>query len=124
MEYIIGSVQRGNASRLILKTKDKVHTDLSGRITLEQKKGNFIIRDTFSIIQKYQTADSTDGFAYDWYYITDHFRNEDRSDAIRTELEQEITELEIETIEQDQELTDHDIAIMELQETLDGLMAE
>ena len=31
MEYIIGSVQRGNASRLILKTKDKINQILSER---------------------------------------------------------------------------------------------
>lgn len=124
MEYVIGTIQRGNISRLILKTKNAEHTDFSGRITLEQKRGNVLIKDTFTILGKYQTADSSDGFAFDYYYIEDHYREEDRSEEIRAQLEQQITDLEIDVIEQDQALTDHDIAIMELQDTLDGLMAE
>ena len=124
MEYVIGQIQRGNVSRMILKNKSEEHTDFSGRITLEQKRGNIVIKDTFTILGKYQTSESSEGVVYDYYYIEDHYREEDRSEEIRAELEQQITDLEIDVIEQDQALTDHDIAIMELQETLDGLMAE
>lgn len=39
-----------------------------------------------------------------------------RQDLTIEELEQNITELEIRDIEKDQELTDHEIAIIELQQ--------
>lgn len=122
MEYTIGSIQRGNLSHLILKTKNEIQTDLNGRVTLEQKKGNTIIRDTFTIIYKYHSEESSDGYVYDWYYISDHYKHEDRTEEVRSELEQNITDLEIDAIEQDQELTDHDIAIMELQEQVNKLI--
>lgn len=118
MEYTIGTVQRGSFCCLILKTKNDVHTDLRGRVTLEQKKGNVLITDTFTVKKKYQEGDSIDGIAYDWYFICEHSRTVDRSEEIRANLEQIATDLEIETIEQDQELTEHDIAIMELQEQI------
>lgn len=40
------------------------------------------------------------------------------NDITKEVLEQDITDLEIENMEQEQALTDHDIAIMELQERL------
>lgn len=115
MEYVIGTIQRGTFCRIVLKTVGEEHTDLKGRVTLEKKLGNTTIRDTFTVIKKYQTGDSADGKAYDWYYICDHYRNEDRSEEVRSQMEQSITDLEIESMEQDQAITDHDIAIMELQ---------
>ena len=121
MEYVIGTVQRGKSRRITLKTVDERHTDLSGRVTLEQRKGQVVIRDTFTVLQKYQTGDSTDGYAYDWYYIEDHYRNEDRSEEVRAELEQAVTDLEIESMEQDQSITDNEIAIMELQEAVETI---
>lgn len=122
MEYVIGSIQRGNLSHLILKTKGVEHTDLSGRLSLEQRRGNVIIKDTFTIINKYHSEDGADGLAYDFYYIKDHFKEEDRSEEVRAGLEQQITDLEIDIIEQDQAITDHDIELMELHDTIDGLV--
>ena len=42
--------------------------------------------------------------------------SEVQNDVTKKDLEQNITELEIAQIEQEQEITAHDIAIMELQE--------
>lgn len=42
--------------------------------------------------------------------------SEVQNDVTKEDLEQYITELEIENMEQEQALTDHDIAILELQE--------
>ena len=42
--------------------------------------------------------------------------SEVQNDVTKEALEQYITDLEIENMEQEQEITDHDIAIMELQE--------
>lgn len=42
--------------------------------------------------------------------------SEVQNDVTKEDLEQNITELEIAQIEQEQELTAHDIAILELQE--------
>lgn len=44
--------------------------------------------------------------------------SEVRRDVTKEGLEQNITDLEIENIVQEQELTDHDIAILELQEAI------
>ena len=121
MEYVIGTIQKGKISRIVLKTKDVLHTNLEGRVTLEQIFGNTKIRDVFTVVRKYQTADSSDGYAYDWYIIADHYRFEDRSEEVRVAAEQQITDLEIETIEQDLAITDNEIAIMELQEQIEEL---
>jgi len=43
-----------------------------------------------------------------------------QEDLTKEVLEQDITDLEIENMEQEQALTDHDIAIMELQEKIGG----
>lgn len=122
MEYVIGSIQRGNLSHLILKTKGEEHTDLSGRLSLEQKRGNTIIKDTFTIMSKYHSEDGANGLKYDFYYIKDHFKEEDRSEEVRAGLERQITDLEIDIIEQDQAITDHDIELMELHDAIDGLV--
>ena len=124
MEYTIGTIQKGKLNRIVLKTKDIAHTDLDGRVTLEQTFGNTKIRDTFTVIRKYQTADSSDGYAYDWYIVADHYRFEDRSEEVRAEAEQQITDLEIDSIEQDLAITDNEIAILELQEIVDTLTQE
>lgn len=120
MEYVIGAVQKGKSCRIILKTKDVVHTNLEGRVTLEQVLGNTIVRDTFTVLKKFQIADTPE-YAYDWYYICDHYHFEDRSEEVRVAAEQQITDLEIETIEQDLAITDNEIAIMELQEQIEEL---
>ena len=122
MEYTIGTVQRGKNCRTILKTKDAAHTDLDGRVNLEMKLGNTLIRDAFTVVGKYQSAEDLDGNCYDWYYICDHYRHEDRTEEVRSECEQEITDLEIESMEQEQAITENEIAIMELQEAVDTLM--
>lgn len=124
MEYVIGAVQKRNSCRLILKVKDVKHSNFDGRVTLEQRLGNTIVRDVFTVLEKYQTADTSDGYAYDWYYIADHYRFEDRSDEIMAEAERQITDLEIESIEQDLAITDNEIAIMELQEIIESFTQE
>lgn len=123
MEYTIGTVQTGKSCRMILKTRDAAHTDLDGRVTLEMKLGNTLIRDAFTVISKFRSAEDLSGACYDWYYICDHYRYEDRSEEVRSELEQEVTDLEIEAMEQDQAITDNEIAIMELQEAVETLQS-
>ena len=44
--------------------------------------------------------------------------SEAKNETTKQALEQEISDLEIELIEQDRALTDHDIAIIELQEKI------
>lgn len=121
MEYTIGTVQRGKSCRMILKTKDVAHTDLDGRVSLEMKLGNTLIRDAFTVVKKYQSAEDLDGNCYDWYYICDHYRHEDRTEEVRSECEQEVTDLEIESMEQEQAITENEIAIMELQEAVETI---
>lgn len=117
MEYVIGTITKHKELKTILKTKNVTHTNLTGRITLEQKLGNTTVKDTFTVISKYMSSDAPDG-AYDWYYIKDHYREEDRSDEVKAQMEQQMTDLEIQNIEQELALTDAEIAIMELQAAL------
>ena len=114
MEYTIGTIIKHKEQKIILKTVAEAHTNYTGRLTLEQKLGNTRISDTFTIINKYYTVDAPDG-AYDWYYIKDHYREEDRSEEVRAQMDQQITDLEIENMEQEQDLTDLEIAVIELQ---------
>lgn len=119
MEYVIGTIQKRDGIKHILRTKDANHTNFSGRVALEQNLGLAVVRDSFTVIDKFMSSDGPDG-AYDWYYIEDHFCQEDHSGEVRAFIEQQITDMEIESIKQEQSLTDAEIAIMELQAKIGG----
>jgi hypothetical protein len=53
------------------------------------------------------------------HVVTSRPLSEVRDDLTMEDLEQNITELEIRDIEKDQELTDHEIAILELQQKIE-----
>ena len=74
--------------------------------------------DSFRIVKKYMSSEDDEGNCYDWYEIDSHYRYTDKFTPGIGQTEQEITELEIENIEQEQALTDAEIAIIELQERI------
>lgn len=103
----------------MLKTKGREPSNLHGRIDVIRKNDTSRIYDTFTVEKKYQSLVDPEGNCYDWYIIADHFRYEDKFTPGIGQYEQELTDIEITQIEQDQMITDHDIAIMELQEALE-----
>lgn len=122
MEYIFGTVWHDGVERENLKTVGDHHTDLKGLQSIGKTYPDRIEQNTFEVVEKYLSKEDPEGKCYDWYIITGHSRDTDTfvpaREAIseRAEVtEQELTDLEITQIEDEQMLTDHDIAIMELQ---------
>ena len=111
MEYVFGT----NRNKEILKTKGSEHTDLTGYHEVVREYPDQTITDRFFVIEKYHTDEDSEGNCYDWYEIDRHYRFSDKFDGHIGETQQDITELEIETMTQAQQLTDAEIAILELQ---------
>lgn len=123
MDYVFGSEYLDGANIDNVKTVGSEHTDYSGTVTVVRKYTDSDITDTFKAVRKYRTEEDEEGRCYDWYEITDHYRYEDKFTPQIGKTEQEITDLEIENIEQEQALeeteqalTDAEIAIYELQQ--------
>ncbi|MBR0341542.1 MAG: hypothetical protein IJH64_04755 [Oscillospiraceae bacterium] len=118
MEYVFGSRERGGTTQDILRTKGKGHTDLSGSIEVVREYADAKIHDFCKVVSKYLTMQDEEGNCYDWYIVREHYRYEDKFTPGIGKYEQELTDTEINQIEQEQVITDHDIAIMELQDAL------
>ena len=115
MEYVFGTVRRDGRLIENLKTVGDKHTDLSGRVSIDRKYPDNYITDAFFIDEKYRSDEDAEGNCYDWYSIHGHNRYIDKFTPGIGTYEQMITDLEIENIEQEQALTDAEIAIIELQ---------
>lgn len=122
MGYIFGTVWHDGTERENLKIVGPHHTDLEGLQTICKSYADREVTDTFYIEEKYLSKEDPEGNCYDWYIISGHSRDTDTFVPVREDIreraqitEQELTELEITQIEDEQMLTDHDIAIMELQ---------
>lgn len=98
-----------------VKTKGTAHSNLTGFVEVERQYPDQVITDRFRIIEKYRSEEDDEGNCYDWYRIEKHYRHSDRFTPQIGMTEQEITDLEIEMMEQSQMITDNEIAIMELQ---------
>lgn len=83
MEYIFGTYK----DKEILKTKDIQHSDLKGWLTIKIDYPDSSISDSFYISEKYNSKEDEAGNCYDWYYITNHSRIIDKSDALRKEID-------------------------------------
>lgn len=119
MEYVFGAVRRFGEDKENLKTVGGEHSNLSGRVVIRREYFDRIVEDTFYIEEHYESKES-DGLCYDWYLINNHNRDTDMFTPQRilerlTIVGQALTDVEITQIECEQMLTDHDIAIMELQ---------
>ena len=95
---------------------------MTGLCAFNQAYNDRIVTDTFYIEEKYLSKEDAEGRCYDWYIINQHSRDTDTfvpaRESIRERAEQAeiaITDLEINQMEDEIMLTDHDIAIMELQ---------
>ena len=115
MQYVYGKVTRNGVEYDSVKTVGEKHSDLTGSASITRKYSDCHITDNFDVVEKYRT-DESGGLCYDWYAIKNHYRYIDKFTPGIGSTEQEITDLEIENMEQEQALTDAEIAIIELQE--------
>lgn len=122
MEYIFGTVRKNGVFYDNLKTVGNKHTDLNGAISIIRKFPDNIITDNAKILEHYHSTTDDDGKCYDWYTISDHYRIEDKFTPQIGNTEIEITNLEIENIEQGISLTDAEIDIIELKAKLADLL--
>lgn len=114
MEYIFGTVRRNGVTVENLKTRGENHIGLSGRCGITRKFADSFITDNFTVMEKYRSEEA-DGVCYDWYIITDHQRYEDKFTPGITLTEQEITDHDLALMEAEQLVTDLDLRVMELE---------
>lgn len=114
MEYIFGYEPRYGE---VLKVKDPSDVSLSeGHNIVERSYSDQIITDGFYVGKRIRSKEDSAGNKYAWYQITNHYRYTDKFTPGIKSTEIEITDLEIDNMQQEQEITDLEIAIMELQE--------
>ena len=118
MEYIFGTVQRGGVNVDNLKTVGTEHSDLSGKVNVVKKYNDNEITEVCDIVEKYHSAES-EGVCYDWYYIKNYFRVEDKFTPGIVATEQEITDHDLAIIEAEQEITELDLKIWEIENSLE-----
>lgn len=78
MDYIFGYVQRDSVITENLKTVGDAHTHLSGFIQTVREYPDATITDVCRIIEHYHSEEDAEGRCYDWYTISDHWRNVDK----------------------------------------------
>ena len=82
---------------------------MMGYCEVERKYPDRIITDRFLILRKMGSATDAEGNCYDWYEIGRHNRLEDKITPQIGSTEQEITDCEIQLMEQEQMITDNEI---------------
>lgn len=83
MEYIFGTYKDNE----ILKTKDNVHSNLKGWVGIKIDYPDCSITDNFLAGKKFDSKEDEEGNCYDWYYITNHNRIIDKSDALMAKID-------------------------------------
>ena len=117
MEYIFGYEPRYGE---VLKVKSPNSVDLEhGMHTVERDYSDQNITDGFFVEKEIRPrVVDGEGNNYAWYQITNHYRYSDKFTPGIKSTEQEITDLEIEGMEQEQCITDLEIEIMEINQEL------
>lgn len=78
MEYIFGHERINGKDEETLKTIGADHSDLKGRMSVVRKYSDNDITDTFTVREKYRTAEDEEENCYDWYIIDGHYRYTDK----------------------------------------------
>lgn len=110
MDYIFES--QGTSE--ILKTKNSVHSDLTGFCSVERRYPDQTITDNFHIVRKLISMEDGEGSCYDLYVIDRHYRIIDKTGPLikhAAAIEDVICEIDTTT---DQRLTDVENALCEL----------
>lgn len=119
-EYVFGHIKRNGLMIDNLKIISDNPTNYFGAISIERKYDDNYITDTFCIKEKYHSIEQ-DGKFYDFYIIDNHYRYTDKFSPQRPSAEQNITDLEIQNIEQDQYITDLEIENIQLSNRVTAL---
>lgn len=69
-----------------MRTKGSSHSDLTGWREVERKCGDVTITDTFLVLAHTASGEDSGGNCYDWYEIDKHYRETDRTSAVREEI--------------------------------------
>lgn len=88
MEYIFGYVQRNGMMVENLKTINDAHSELSGFVQVVREYPDATITDVCRIVERYRSEEDGEGNCYDWYLISDHWRNMDKSAPIKAQVEE------------------------------------
>ena len=119
-EYVFGHIKRNGLMIDNLKIISDNPTNYFGAISIERKYDDNYITDTFCVKEKYNSIEQ-DGKFYDFYIIDNHYRYTDKFSPQRPGAEQNITDLEIQNIEQDQYITDLEIENIQLSNRVTAL---
>ena len=125
MTYTFTETDRGN---IILKTVDKVHTNLSGWQEFSTEYPDSIVTDRFYIISHTKSDEDSEGNCYDWYDVKNHYRQIDKTPPIAesvSELENAICESDITNANKleasDQHIADIENVLCTQDTTIDNL---
>lgn len=83
MEYLFGKDKFE-----YLRTKDAVHSNLSGFQEVVQEYPDCTITDSFRVVRHYKADKDGEKNCYDWYEIDSHYRMIDKGAKARAEVEQ------------------------------------
>ncbi len=115
MEYIFGTTKKDGVDVDNVKTIGTEHSNLEGKVSITRKYSDSYITDNFRVLEKYRSDEDPAGNCYDWYVIQDHSQYEDKFSPGIIATEQEITDHELAIMEAEQEITDLDLRLMELE---------
>lgn len=90
MEYIFGKEN----GREILRTKGDTQTNLLGQQKVVREFPGETITDQFRVVRKIDEQIDVSGVYYAWYEINQHFKEIDKSHAVRMELERNAANLD------------------------------
>lgn len=116
MEYVFGT----EGGRETLRTKGWRHSALSGWNEVRREYPDRTVTDRFMVLSHGGGSEDPEGNCYDWYEIGSHYRYEDRFTPQIGAVEAALTEMEILSMEQERQITDNEIAILELKEARNG----
>lgn len=87
MEYIYGTSTRSGVLAENLKTVGVEHSNLSGYINTQRNLADGTkITDRCRIVKKYASKEAN-GLCYDWYIITDHYRETDTTQKTQAAMD-------------------------------------
>lgn len=114
MEYTFGTETHRGVTVEVVKVKSDGPIELSGKFTVEREYADAIYTDSFSVGKRIR-AKYANGVFYTWYEIYNHIRYLDKFTPGIRATEQEITDHDLSIMEAEQAITDLDLRLMELE---------
>lgn len=114
MEYTFGAEIHRGVRVEVVKIKSEAPVELSGAFTVEREYQDAVYTDSF-IVGRRIRAKYANGAFYTWYEIYNHIRYMDKFTPGIKATEQEITDHDLSIMEAEQAITDLDLRLMELE---------